>query len=178
MWTTNPFKPSFGSRPPVIVGRNELIHDLRLGFDEGPGSPNRAMTVVGPRGIGKTVLLEEMNEVAKRDGWISVSATTGAQMLIDILDQIEDAAKRKKITFPFKSLGVNVLGFGGSATLTDDSESKSGWRFRIQKVLDTLDKHGIGLFVTIDEVHPGVPEVEYFCKAVISLSYLRVYPRL
>ena len=68
---TNPFKPSFGSNPPVLVGRDRDLDDFALGLEEGPGSPNRAPIFTGARGVGKTVMLSEVSERASRNGWMS-----------------------------------------------------------------------------------------------------------
>ena len=68
----NPFRPGAGRRPPVLAGR-ELLLDafeiVRRRADE-LGEGDRAWVINGLRGVGKTVLLNElMNQVTGR-GWI------------------------------------------------------------------------------------------------------------
>ena len=66
----NPFRPTFGVSPHVLAGRDRLLADFELALAEGPGSPYRAILVSGARGIGKTVLLNELEDVARGLGWV------------------------------------------------------------------------------------------------------------
>ena len=52
--TQNPFRASLGTSPPLLVGRDEVIDDFRLGLEEGPGAHERISLLVGARGIGQT----------------------------------------------------------------------------------------------------------------------------
>lgn len=70
----NPFAPGAGRRPPQLVGRDAEIEAFdtivararnRLG--------NRGMVLSGLRGVGKTVLLNQMREHAEHMGWLVVS---------------------------------------------------------------------------------------------------------
>lgn len=63
MVLTNPFKPTAGMTPPVLMGREDVIQDFSDGLLEGPGSPGRLMRITGPRGSGKTVLLTELGRL-------------------------------------------------------------------------------------------------------------------
>ena len=60
--TQNPFRASRGTSPPLLVGRDEVIDDFRLGLEEGPGAHERISLLVGARGIGKTALLNELED--------------------------------------------------------------------------------------------------------------------
>jgi hypothetical protein len=71
----NPFKPSFGISPPIVAGRQDLIDEFETGLLEGPGAPSRATVYEGLRGIGKTVMLNEVSRVARGLGWVIVSET-------------------------------------------------------------------------------------------------------
>ena len=69
---SNPFTPTFGSSPPLLVGRQDLIDDFGDGLDNGPGSPERAVLFAGVRGIGKTVMLNAVEDAAReRSLWSS-----------------------------------------------------------------------------------------------------------
>ena len=59
----NQFRPSFGMSPLYLAGRDEWIRSFHLGLFE-PNNPIRASLVWGPRGIGKTVLLNEFEDIA------------------------------------------------------------------------------------------------------------------
>lgn len=64
----NPFKPTAGAQPPVLVGRGRVIEDFADGIEEGVGAPARLMRITGPRGSGKTVLLTELGDYAREQG--------------------------------------------------------------------------------------------------------------
>ena len=51
----NPFKPTAGGEPPLLIGRGKVIRDFEKGLDNGVGAPGRIMLVTGARGTGKTV---------------------------------------------------------------------------------------------------------------------------
>ena len=65
----NPFKPTAGAEPPVLVGRDKVLEDFADGLAEGPGARGRLMRITGPRGSGKTVLLTELGDMARDEGW-------------------------------------------------------------------------------------------------------------
>ena len=68
----NPFKPTAGKRPPMLIGRESVIEDFEEGLDNGAGAPGRLMLITGNRGCGKTVLLQELQRLpASTDGRLS-----------------------------------------------------------------------------------------------------------
>jgi hypothetical protein len=75
----NPFKPTFGVSPPLLVGRDELIGDFSDALDDGPGGPARATLYTGARGTGKTVMLNAVQDEARSRGWLVIAeaATPG-----------------------------------------------------------------------------------------------------
>ena len=64
----NPFRPSFGVSPRVLAGREDLLSDFDVALDEGPGSQLRSLLVSGARGMGKTVVLNELEDIARTRG--------------------------------------------------------------------------------------------------------------
>ena len=72
---SNPFTPTFGVTPPLLVGRDDVLDDFRGALDEGPGAPGRAMLLTGVRGAGKTVVLNACEDEARRSGWAVISET-------------------------------------------------------------------------------------------------------
>ena len=58
----NPFKPTAGANPPHLVGRSSLVEEFAESIDNGPGAPGRLTIFTGPRGIGKTVMLNAVAE--------------------------------------------------------------------------------------------------------------------
>ena len=61
----NPFHPSFGVSPPLLVGRDAMLADFVEALEDGPGSSGRAALYTGARGTGKTVLLNAVEDRAR-----------------------------------------------------------------------------------------------------------------
>jgi hypothetical protein len=68
----NPFTPGAGARPPLLAGRDGELGDFRVAFQRlGAGQYARSFILDGLRGVGKTVLLNEADVMAREDGWVS-----------------------------------------------------------------------------------------------------------
>ena len=70
----NPYSPGSGRRPPELVGRTGELEafDTVVARSRHQLS-SRGMVLTGLRGVGKTVLLNEMARHAARDGWLTVA---------------------------------------------------------------------------------------------------------
>lgn len=65
----NPYSPGAGTPPPELAGRDELRRRLDVAIGRVRiGNPAKSMILVGLRGVGKTVLLEQMRQDAERSG--------------------------------------------------------------------------------------------------------------
>lgn len=153
----NPFKPTAGKTPPVIVGREEVIEEFVEGLDNGSGAPGRLMRISGVRGAGKTVLLEEVARIAADRGWrvLKEVATKGLCQRI-----LEELAPRVKIAhakfepniagFSVGSLDIDYIG----PTLKEGLESE-------------IASNGSGLLITLDEVQDAaLDEVRTLAVAI------------
>jgi hypothetical protein len=68
----NPYTPGAGARPPLLAGRDAELDDFRVAFERlGAGQFARSFVLDGLRGVGKTVLLNEADVMAREQGWIS-----------------------------------------------------------------------------------------------------------
>lgn len=68
----NPYTPGAGARPPLLAGRDAELDDFRVAFERlGAGQFARSFILDGLRGVGKTVLLNEADVIAREQGWIS-----------------------------------------------------------------------------------------------------------
>ena len=65
----NPFSPNAGSRPPELVGRDEILEQARvlIGRTQQRRSA-QSLLMTGLRGVGKTVLLNEMYRMCEAHG--------------------------------------------------------------------------------------------------------------
>ncbi len=72
----NPFNPGAGRKPPYLAGRDTIMAsikgDMRRVYDDGEGM--RPVIVSGLRGMGKTVLLGNLNDFARSCEWVVVRA--------------------------------------------------------------------------------------------------------
>ncbi|AHL77565.1 ATPase AAA [Stutzerimonas stutzeri] len=65
----NPYSPGAGTRPPELAGRDELLERVRVSIERiRIGRPARSLIMVGLRGVGKTVLLNQMQRDAEAAG--------------------------------------------------------------------------------------------------------------
>lgn len=66
---TNPFAPGAGTPPPELAGRDELRETVRVAIERiRRGRPTKSVLMVGLRGVGKTVLLDQMRRDAEATG--------------------------------------------------------------------------------------------------------------
>jgi hypothetical protein len=69
----NPFSPGAGSPPPELVGRDPILEQARILLGRTKlKRPEKSMLLTGLRGVGKTVLLNEIERLAKADGYHTV----------------------------------------------------------------------------------------------------------
>lgn len=69
----NPFSPGAGSPPPELVGRDPILEQARVLLGRVKQKrPEKSMLLTGLRGVGKTVLLNEIERLAKRDKYHTV----------------------------------------------------------------------------------------------------------
>jgi hypothetical protein len=66
----NPFVPGAGVRPPAFAGRDAIIDQASIAFDRVLGGLYaNSMLLLGLRGVGKTVLLNRLHDIAKAMGF-------------------------------------------------------------------------------------------------------------
>ena len=66
---TNPYAPGAGTPPPELAGRDELRETVRVAVERVRiARPTKSVLMVGLRGVGKTVLLDRMRDVAEAAG--------------------------------------------------------------------------------------------------------------
>ena len=163
MRRANPFHPAFGAQPPVLIGREHVLADVRDGLLEGPCSEFRVNKVTGPRGVGKTVVLEAAADIARAEGWVVVSVTASTGILDEILDLAIDrtAHLMDPNRRPLSQIGVWPVNVGFT---TPVPPREPGWRVRMERILDVLEQHGTGLFFTVDEISPKQESLQVFGK--------------
>lgn len=157
MATANPFRPGFGNSPTILAGRDDFIEQFAEALDDGPGSLGRATLYTGARGTGKTVMLNEVADIAKQRGWIVIDETASpgfisrmvVQHLPGLLSDLDPQSKRITVTSISAPMGIGGLSWDA----TDIHVVAAGLRNQMELACDLLDASGAGLLITLDEVH-------------------------
>ena len=69
----NPYCPGAGTPPPELAGRDDLRETVRVALERlRLGNPSKSVLMVGLRGVGKTVLLDQMRADADAAGMHTV----------------------------------------------------------------------------------------------------------
>lgn len=167
----NPFKPSFGVSPPLLVGRDGLIEDFEEALEDGPGSAGRATIYTGARGSGKTVMLNAVEDRARAHGWIAISETASpgfveritSQHLPKLLNNFDPEAVRRRF-----SGFTGPLGSGGLTWATHEAHiADAGLRNQVELLTDLLAENQTGLLITVDEIHQNqIGELRDFATTV------------
>jgi len=171
----NPYAPGAGTKPPVLVGREEQIRsfDILLGRIEN-GYTEQSMIITGLRGVGKTVLLDEFRVKAEARDWATVDwevekhssfearmAAHVRRALIQIApkERWSDRARRaaailKSFTVTFNpdgaitaGLDVDALaGIGDSGALSEDLTDL------FLALGEAAKERGVGVIFLLDEI--------------------------
>lgn len=71
--TANPFAPGAGSRPPELAGRDQIIADATVALRRlKAGRHAKSQMLLGLRGVGKTVLLNQIDGIAEQEGVLTL----------------------------------------------------------------------------------------------------------
>lgn len=68
----NPYRPGVGLQPAYLAGRTREQNRFKLILRGAPGIPAN-VRLTGLRGVGKTVLLKRLQEIADEAGWATVT---------------------------------------------------------------------------------------------------------
>jgi hypothetical protein len=73
----NPYAPGAGSQPPELAGRDEILEKTKTTLARVQiGRNAKSFMLVGLRGVGKTVLLNKVEEIANSSGYIATLVET------------------------------------------------------------------------------------------------------
>jgi AAA ATPase domain len=68
----NPYAPGAGTPPPELTGRGQLLENARIALTRmRNGLPTKSFILVGLRGVGKTVLLNRVEDQAREAGYLT-----------------------------------------------------------------------------------------------------------
>ncbi|WP_245933421.1 ATP-binding protein [Arthrobacter livingstonensis] len=147
----NPFRPTFGRTPPELLDRGDTLEEFEYGLRIRSGVLGLVSIITGARGVGKTVMLNEAQDLAQGQGWAVISETStdgfltrlaDAALLLD--DELGDGPPSRKV------LAFTAAGFGVTTQLPQERQVE--FRNLGASLLQRLDKQGTGLLITLDEV--------------------------
>ena len=176
----NPFSPSFGTTPPLLAGRDEVLARFAEAIETGPTHPDYTLLVTGDRGTGKTALLNALEATAAERGWLTVSAAASSESLseriaaeaVRCLEQLPGGRRRVRLG------SLSVLGVGVELDPGDAIPIGSGSLTSVLEQLgEELTDARIGLLLTVDELH-DVPrdDVRNVASAVQIVTRRRQRP--
>lgn len=148
----NPFTPGLGNRPPVLAGRDEIVES----FEDALYNQNfdsTGLLLTGPRGIGKTALLDSLGDTAVDEGWL-VIRTSGVQD--DWKDRLTDTVIREYLSLSgdsgrtrMKALTIPVFGGGAQWEKTGTGPPQpEQWPLReVLRLLAKETKNGVAILI-------------------------------
>lgn len=181
----NPFNPGAGSRPPLLVGRDEQLEAMSVAVQRlALGRFERSMLLKGLRGVGKTVLLTEFGRIAEREGWIHAHieatedirvaraiATLSRRVLLElsVRERAKDRARAAlgalrafvKVHVPAGDGGALTIDFEARPGHADSGELDGDLGGLFREVGQTARAADTGVLLTIDEL-------QYLSKAELG----------
>lgn len=154
----NPFKPTFGVSPPLLVGRDDVVETFKDGIESSPG-PGDAALYTGPRGVGKTVMLNAVEEIAREREWVVISETANGGLITRLVAEaipslIQSRQHRRGGRRTVSGVTLPVIGGGVTWDTSELHKAAAGLRNQLYRLLDLLASRDVGLLLTLDELHP------------------------
>lgn len=166
------FSPAFGNRPSYLVGRQEIIREFLEGLNKKPGNRDRAIMLLGQRGSGKTVLLWELADRAREQGFIIANPTVVTEDMLDrIIEKIQDDGERYLSEKETHLTGGNigVLGFSVGLQFTKEVQESKSFQYKLSHLCRKLNNKNRGILILVDEVQGNSPEIRQLVAAYQEL---------
>jgi AAA ATPase domain len=153
----NPFTPTFGRSPSVVVGRQETLEVIRRALVS-DADPARKTLLRAHRGSGKTVLLNEIQDLAAALGWLVIQEDA-AETSISLIDRLMDRVgrpldgdqKKPRRKLSSVNLPTPLGGIGASLESSAPSSQTRTLRTVLEQRFSSADVGGI--LLSIDEIH-------------------------
>ena len=188
----NPFSPGAGSPPPELAGRDGILEQARVLFGRVlVKRPEKSLLLTGLRGVGKTVLLGEIERIGQAAGYrsILVEAHEGKTLAVLLaphlrrllfdLDRLKgagDKARRGlsvlrsfiggiKLKVGDIDLGLDIEPEPGSA---DSGDLEADLPQLFMAVGEAAQERGVAVAILIDEI-------QYFSPAELSALIMAMH---
>lgn len=166
------FSPAFGNRPSQLVGRDVMMDELVEGLRSRPGSRDRATVILGQRGMGKTVLLWELADRARSQGFVVASPTVVSEAMLDrIIEKVHSDSegyikgRRRRVS----GGTIGALGFTAGLQLDSQQYENRSFGYKILEFARRLNERGHGLLILVDELQANSPELKQLLIAYAEL---------
>ena len=189
----NPYRPGFNQPPMVLAGRESLIHDADDALEVAAYDYRtpRPLILVGPRGVGKTVTLGEIAQLAaERHAWptVHVEAVTGRSMVEELIRRLRQVTQLLEGEAPTKprrrpriaggKVSAHAFGFGGEVTLetADGAQTAAQLSEVLGHTMAVAVERDAGLLLTIDELHAASAQELAVLSATLQENTPRDWP--
>jgi len=172
----NPFSPGAGSPPPELAGRQPILDRARLALGRlKNGKSEKSFLLVGLRGVGKTVLLNEIHKLAEAKGYKSVlieaheNKSLAALLLpplrqiLHALDRMENVSEKVKRSFRvlrsfFNGIKVKIqdielsLDVDPETGTADSGDFESDFPVLLEAIAEAAADRKVAVAIVIDEL--------------------------
>lgn len=172
----NPFSPGAGSPPPELAGRQPILDRARLALGRlKNGKSEKSFLLVGLRGVGKTVLLNEIHKLAEAEGYKSVlieaheNKSLAALLLpplrqiLHALDRMENISVKVKRSFQvlrsfFNGIKVKLqdiefsLDVDPETGTADSGDFESDFPVLLEAIAEAAADRRVAVAIVIDEL--------------------------
>jgi hypothetical protein len=189
----NPYTPGAGRKPPYLAGRDKDVEDFSSLVDVlSSGGAERSLVYYGLRGVGKTVLLMELDVLASEAGWATTDVqevgsqpdfrSTFAQMASRLLRQMsrrhhirERAERALGVVKAFSVVapgGVQLkLDVAAVSGVADSGDPEQDLVELLREVGQTARSARTGALFLLDEMHNlDGPSLAAVCMALQAVS--------
>lgn len=169
---TATFSPAFGNRPSQLVGRNEVLARIEEGLRTEAGNRQRATILLGQQGSGKTVLLWEIADRARQQGYVVANPTTATEGMLDrIVEKVQADGERHQTRGPatVTSASLGALGFSVGLQFTRDTMETKSFHYKLRSLCKSLEHLGRGVLILVDELQANTPEMRQLVSAYQEL---------
>jgi hypothetical protein len=160
-----PYTPDFGLTPPTLAGRDEIIKSVKAALTRGPKSPWFVRGFVGNRGVGKTAVLNRLEDIARAAKWPVVYVQVVAdepligQLLRSVIEEAGSLSTKVKKSLKGievevragLTIGVATAGVTAKRATAEVTVLSDLIRRTLQAVGEHAQRDGRGILITIDE---------------------------
>ncbi|MGK5086708.1 ATP-binding protein [Bdellovibrionota bacterium FG-2] len=154
----NPYSPGAGTPPPELAGRDDLRNSIRIAIARiRLGNPAKSILIVGLRGVGKTVLFDQMRGDAEATGvhTVRIEAPEGRSLPAILAPQLRLALLRLSRVEGVKETATRALrGLAGfaKALKVKFSDIEVGFDFEAEPGLADNGDLELDLVMLLEEI--------------------------